>query len=55
MTDRRPQTIQFFLPQGKPRGIRRAVLLVRVVRPLREGRRGCRGAQTGFVNSEPLP
>lgn len=22
MTDKRPQTIQFFLPQGEPRGIR---------------------------------
>jgi len=31
MTDRRPQTIQFFLPQGEPRGIRIAEITTRIV------------------------
>jgi len=31
MTERRPQTIQFFLPQGEPRGIRIAEITTRIV------------------------
>jgi len=31
MTDKRPQTIQFFLPQGEPRGIRIADITTRIV------------------------
>lgn len=31
MNDRRPQTIQFFLPQGEPRGIRIADITTRIV------------------------
>lgn len=31
MTDKRPQTIQFFLPQGEPRGIRIAEITTRIV------------------------
>lgn len=31
MSDKRPQTIQFFLPQGKPRGIRITVITTRIV------------------------
>lgn len=31
MNDRRPQTIQFFLPQGEPRGIRIAEITTRIV------------------------
>ncbi len=31
MTDKRPQTIQCFLPQGEPRGIRIAEITTRIV------------------------
>ena len=31
MPDKRPQTIQFFLPQGEPRGIRIADITTRIV------------------------
>lgn len=31
MTDKRPQTIQFFLPQGEPRGIRIADITTRII------------------------
>jgi hypothetical protein len=31
MTDKRPQTIQFFLPQGEPRGVRIADITTRIV------------------------
>jgi len=31
MTGKRPQTIQFFLPQGEPRGIRIADITTRIV------------------------
>lgn len=34
MTDKRPQTIQFFLPQGEPRGIRIADMTTTIVQAM---------------------
>ncbi len=31
MTDKRSQTIRFFMPQGEPRGIRTTVITTRIV------------------------
>jgi len=55
MIDRRPQTIPCFLSQNDPRGIRGAVMRVRIVCPVCEGHYGCRGAQTVVVYSEEMP
>ena len=55
MIDKQPQTNQIAQPQREPRGIRRAVIPARIVRPLRKDRGGCRGAQTVVVYVEPMP
>lgn len=55
MTDKRPQTIQFFLPQGKLCDVHWAESSVRIVGPLRKGRYDCGGVQAVVVYSEPMP
>jgi len=62
MTNKRPQTIQFFLPQGEPRGIRIAEITMRIVQAVfvprsklaeAGGREELRGVGVYFLFGQP--
>lgn len=55
MTDKRPRTIQCFLSQDDPRGIRGAVMPMRIVCPVCEVHHGCGEVQAVMAYSEAMP